>query len=191
MVSEQPHGLTTVSTVQIFLSYSPRTKDEIELSDRLVDFLASAFDLPPKAVFAYTTAGHGMPSGVNLFEGLKSALAASQVVLAIATPAVAASSDSQFEAAASDLAGKDSVPLLPDPSFHTHVPAVFQEIAARNLTSLGELCQLVEDMKAPLGVAFVQPAVSGSPRRSGSSRQRAPSPARPLLKRRPRSCRPR
>jgi hypothetical protein len=96
-------------------------------------------------------------SGSKLIDELKLALAASHVVLAVATPGVAASSYSQFEAAASDLAGKYRVPLLPDPSFHDYVPAVFQEITARNIGSVGEICQLLEDMGPALG-ATVQPA---------------------------------
>ena len=150
--------LAGVGTIRIFISYSARTKDEVELSDCLIDFFSSAFALPPKAIFAYTAPGHGVKSGGHLFDELKRALADSEVVLAVATKAASESSYSQFEAAASDLAGKYRVPLLPDPSFHTHVAAVFQEIAARNLGSIGELCQLLEDMKTPLGIAAVQPA---------------------------------
>ena len=150
--------LAGVGTIQIFLSYSARTRDEIELSDCLIDFFSSAFALPPKAIFAYTAPGHGVKSGGHLFDELKRALADSDVVLAVATRAASESSYSQFEAAASDLAGKYSVPLLPDPSFHTHVPAVFRDVAARSLGSIGELCQLLEDMKTPLRIKDVQPA---------------------------------
>ena len=144
-------------TVQIFISYSARKPEEVALSDCLIDLFTTAFPLPSKSIFAYTSAGHGVKSGSILLDELKLALAASHVVLAVATPGVAASSYSQFEAAASDLAGKYRVPLLPDPSFHDYVPAVFKEITARNLSSVGEICQLLEDMGPALGAA-VQPA---------------------------------
>ena len=144
-------------TVQIFISYAARNPEEVELPDCLIDLFTTAFALPPTSIFAYTAAGHGVKSGSILLNELKLALAASHVVLAVATPGVAGSSYSQFEAAASDLAGKYSVPLLPDPSFHDYVPAVFREITARNLSSVGEICQLLEDMRPALG-ATVQPA---------------------------------
>jgi hypothetical protein len=144
-------------TVQIFISYSARNPEEVELSDCLIALFTAAFALPPRAIFAYTAAGHGVKSGSKLLDELKLALAGSRVVLAVATPGVAESSYSQFEAAASDLAGKYRVPLLPDPSFHDYVPAVFKEITARNLGSVGEICQLLEDMGPPLR-ATVQPA---------------------------------
>jgi hypothetical protein len=144
-------------TVQIFISYSAHDPKEVELADRLTDLFTSAFGLPPTAIFAYTAAGHGVKSGSNLLDELKVALAASRVVLAVATPGVVSSSFTQFEAAASDLSGKYRVPLLPDPSFYEYVPAVFKEITARNISSVGEICQLLEDMKPKLG-ATVQPA---------------------------------
>jgi hypothetical protein len=150
---EVPQG----GAVQIFISYSARKPVEVELAECLVDLFTTAFELPSKSVFAYTTAGHGVPSGSNLFDQLKLKIAASRVVLAVATEGVVGSSHSQFEAAAADLSGKYGVPLLPDPSFHQYVPAVFKETTARNLGDVAEICQLLEDMKPALG-ATVQPA---------------------------------
>jgi hypothetical protein len=144
--------------VEIFVSYSAHSELEKELSSSMIDLLTNAFALPPRAIFAYTVPGRGAKSGARLLDELKVALADSKAVLAIITPAAAASSYGQFEMAASDLEGKFTVPLLPDSSLQEHVPVFFRDVTARSLASIGELCQLLEDLREPLGRATVEPA---------------------------------